>query len=235
MYFVSTYYLLTGCGSWVRVAGFWMKLSRPALKNSKASSGRVWGVWGVAKIPPGFPGLCIVAKLVPWFTGGLCCGLLGASNPNNNGSFWRLGRKLKNLGEISWGAERLSWGSFPVIASRCLNRCLSGITKRDREDAFEDLSPRTSHERWNQCMVKRIFSFFFQAIVLGVNHNRSKKWDDGIKCLIMKTYKAGILVYSWHDGSVSHVGIHHQGKLSACHGEPPTGQTWGPSDLQLKC
>ena len=170
-----------------------MKLSRPALKNSRASSGLVWGVWGTVKIPPGFPGFCIVAKLVPWFVGGLCWGLLGASNPNNIGSFCRVGRKLKNLGEISWGAGRLSRGTFPLIASRCLNRCFSGITG--------------------------------EYSILCI-----------IKSGIMKTYKAGILVYCWHDGSVSHGGNPHRSKLSPSHGEPQTGRTWGPAvDLAEKC
>ena len=131
-----------------------MKLSSPALKNSRASSGLVWGVWGPAKIPPGFPGFCIVAKLVPWLVGGLCCGLFGTSNPNNIGSFCRVGRKLKNFGEISWGAGRLSWGTFPLIASRCLNRCFSGITRDEKVISIQSLQSNyglwrlTKRESW---------------------------------------------------------------------------------------
>ena len=111
-----------------------MKLSSPWLNIWRASSGRVWvtggGLW-CPNIPAGFPGFCI-GKLEEILGGGGGGLFTGPSNPNSRGKLCRLGRKLKNFGEISWEAGALSFRTFPLTASRWLNLCFSGMTRIER-------------------------------------------------------------------------------------------------------
>ena len=111
-------WLFAGLGIWVSVAGFWMKLSRPALKKSRASelcwdsrlgTGLVGGgwVWGTGENEDdgGWGG-----GGGPW---GLLMIMLSRRGREGSLTLWR---KLKMLGDRNWSDWRLSsrvfWGFF---------------------------------------------------------------------------------------------------------------------------